>query len=143
LKFLSFINQSDWLAKQLLRAFSLLDGSQENSDQIDAFIRTAAADFQKQNVARTKKTTPLIPDEDLEVIRSLSKASPLELAIIDAADNWVVSTFYEAGRFPNTNEWEQLKKSPLNGKIGVSPALQWRYNFGPLFKIEPAEEEDL
>lgn len=143
LKFLSYINQSDWLAKRLLKAFSLLGESQENSDRVNAFIKPAEVDFQKQNVARTKKTKPLIPDEDLEVIRSLSKASPLELAIIDAADNWVVANFHEAGRFPNTNEWEQLKKSPLNGKIGVSPALQWRYNFGLLFKFESEEEEDL
>lgn len=143
LKFLSYINQSDWLAKRLLKAFSLLDEPLENSDRVNAFIKAAESDFQKQNVARTKKTKPLIPDEDLEVIRSLSRASPLELAIIDAADNWVVSTFHEAGRFPNTNEWEQLKKSPLNGRIGVSPALQWRYNFGPLFKFESEEEEEL
>ena len=143
LKFLSYINQSDWLAKRLLKAFSLLDEAQENSDRVNAFIKAAEVDFQKQNVARTKKTKPLIPDEDLEVIRSLSKGSPLELAIIDAADNWVVETFHEAGRFPNTNEWDQFKKSPLNGKIGVSPALQWRYNFGPLFKFEPEEEEEL
>ena len=142
LKFLSYVNQSDWLAKRLLKAFSLLDESQENSDRLNAFIKAAEADFQKQNVARTKKTKPLIPDEDLEVIRSLSKASPLELAIIDAADNWVVATLLEAGRFPNANEWDQLKKSPLNGKIGVSPALQWRYNFGPLFKFESEEEEE-
>ena len=142
LKFLSYINQSDWLAKRLLKAVSLLDEPLENSDRVNAFIKAAESDFQKQNVARTKKTKPLIPDEDLEVIRSLSKASPLELSIIDAADNWVVSTFHEAGRFPNTNEWEQLKKSPLNGKIGVSPALQWRYNFGPLFKFESEEEEE-
>ena len=141
-KFLSYINQSDWLAKRLLKAFSLLDDSQESSDRVNAFIKATEADFLKQNLARTKRTKPLIPDEDLEVIRSLSKASPLELAIIDAADNWVVSTFHEAGRFPNTNEWEQLKKSPLNGKIGVSPALQWRYNFGPLFKFESEDEEE-
>ena len=142
LKFLSYVNQSDWLAKQLVKAISLLDGAQGGSDRLAAFIKAAEADFQKQNVKRIKKAKPLIPDEDLEVICSLSKASPLELAIIDAADNWVVSTFHEAGRFPNTNEWEQLKKSPLNGKIGVSPALQWRYNFGPLFKVESADEEE-
>jgi hypothetical protein len=142
LKFLCYINQSDWLGKRLLKAFSLLDESQENSDRLNAFINAATVDFQKQNVARTKKTKPLIPDEDLEVIRSLSNSSPLELAIIDAADNWVVATFLEVGRLPNTNEWERLKKSPLNGKIGVSPALQWRYNFGPLFKFESKEEEE-
>lgn len=142
LKFLSYVNQSDWLAKQLVRAISLLDEMPAASNRLDAFIKAAEADFQKQNEKRIKKAKPLIPDEDLEVLCSLSKSSPLELAIIDAADNWVVSTFHEAGRFPNTNEWEQLKKSPLNGKIGVSPALQWRYNFGPLFKVESAEEEE-
>jgi hypothetical protein len=112
LKFLSYINQSDWLAKRLLKAFSLLDEPLENSDRVNAFIKAAESDCQKQNVARTKKTKSLIPDEDLGVIRSLSKASPLELAIIDAADNWVVSTFHEAGHFPNTNEWEQFSAVP-------------------------------
>lgn len=143
LKFLSYVNQSDWLAKQLVKAISLIDEPQDNSKHLEAFIKAAETDFVKQNAGRAKKLRPLIPDEDLDVIRSLPKVAPIELAIIDAADNWVVSTFHEAGRFPNTNEWEQLKKSALNGKIGVSAALQWRYNFGPLFKIQGAEEEEV
>jgi hypothetical protein len=140
-RFLAYINQSDWLAKHLLKAVSLLN-SKQNSNWLAEFIKAAEVDFENQNKRRTKKLKPLISDEDLQVIRALSETTPVELAVIDAADNWVVSTFHEAGRFPNTNEWEQIEKSPLNGKIGVSPALQWRYNFGPLFKVEAAEDEE-
>lgn len=140
-KFLAYVNQSDWLAKQLLKTVSLLDDFEITPDRLLDFIKAAESDFEKQNKKRLSKSKPVIPDEDLEVLRSLAKTSPVELAVIDAIDNWVVSTFHEAGRFPNTNEWEQLKKSPLNGKIGVSPALQWRYNFGPLFKVATDDEE--
>jgi hypothetical protein len=142
LRFLSYVNQSDWLAKQLLKSISLIDEPQDKSIKLSTFINAAETDFVKQNSGRAKKLRPLIPDEDLEVVRSLHEVEPLELAIIDAADNWVISTFHEAGRFPNTNEWDQLKKSPLNGKIGVSAALQWRYNFSSLFKIKETEEEN-
>ena len=30
----------------------------------------------------------------------------------------------------------------LSLRNGMSPALQWRYNFGPLFKFESQEEEE-
>ena len=34
---------------------------------------------------------------------------------------------------PN-NEWNRLLVSPLNGQIGMSFALQWRYNFARVFR---------
>ena len=35
---------------------------------------------------------------------------------------------------PNDNEWVRFLKSPLDGKIGMSFALQWRYSFGSFFR---------
>jgi hypothetical protein len=64
---------------------------------------------------------------------------PLELGVIDAADNWVAAVQKDLGRFPNDNEWNRLITSPLDGAIGMSFALQWRYNFGRLFGRNDAE----
>jgi hypothetical protein len=57
----------------------------------------------------------------------------LHLGVIDACDNWVVEVHKDFGRMPNDNEWQRLANGPLDGTIGMSFALQWRYNFGPLF----------
>jgi len=35
-----------------------------------------------------------------------------------------------------------LRRGPLDGKIGMSLALQWRYNFGPLFGAGDDENGD-
>jgi hypothetical protein len=129
LKFLAYVNQSDWLAKQILRIAACL----KNPGKLGAVIETATLDFERQNKKRLSESKPPLPDEDLDAIEKLARTSPVPLGIIDAADSWVAATFQEAARLPNSNEWERLKKSPLNGRIGVSPALQWRYNFGCLF----------
>jgi hypothetical protein len=128
-KFLAFVNQSDWLAKQLLEGLAILKHPQRLAD----FVHAARNDFERQNKKRAKKSRPPIAEDDLAVIQGLLNVTPSALGIIDAADNWVVETFHEVGRTPNTNEWNRLKKGPLNGRIGVSAALQWRYNFGRLF----------
>lgn len=137
-KFLAFVNQSDWLAKQLLDVLSIL----RQPERLVSFVEDAKKDFERQNKNRYEKSKPPIADEDLAVIEGLVKVTPHTLGIIDAADNWVIETFHEVGRTPNTNEWERLKKSPLSGRIGVSPALQWRYNFSHLFngKISVRDE---
>jgi hypothetical protein len=129
-KFLAYVNQSDWLGKQLLKSFSCFEAPEKLREIIDK----AAKDFEKQNQKRLKESKLPIPEEDLDVVKKLTGISPVQVGIIDAADSWVASTFEEAARLPNSNEWERLKKSPLNGKIRVSPALQWRYNFGCLFE---------
>ena len=128
-KFLAYVNQSDWLARQLLRTAVCF----KSPDRLTALIEEAELDFERQNKKRVKESKLPLPDEDLTALKKLAQASPVQLGIIDAADTWVAATFQEAARLPNSNEWERLKKSPLNGKIGVSPALQWRYNFGCLF----------
>lgn len=42
----------------------------------------------------------------------------------------------------NDDEWNRFLASPLDGKIGMSLALQWRYNFGSLFGIEVEVERE-
>jgi hypothetical protein len=55
--------------------------------------------------------------------------------VVDAVDNWVVEVYKDVARLPNENEWERLLTSPLDGQIGMSFALQWRYNFGRIFTL--------
>lgn len=48
----------------------------------------------------------------------------------------------DTARAPNDNEWGRLLASPLDGLIGMSLALQWRYNFGPLFGASNDEKDE-
>jgi hypothetical protein len=128
-RFLAFVNQSDWRAKQLLRFIAAL----HTQASIPDLIAQARGDFEKQNRARLKKDRPPIPDTDIEAICNIEKVTPVELGVIDAADNWVVEIQGELARVPNENEWNRFLAGPLDGKIGMSYALQWRYNFGRLF----------
>lgn len=128
-RFLAFVNQSDWRAKQLLKFVAALRSDQSIID----LVAEARADFEKQNRSRLKKDTTPIPEGDLFAIEAIAKVRPVELGIIDAADNWVVEVQRDLGRVPNENEWQRFIASPLDGKIGMSYALQWRYNFGRLF----------
>ena len=128
-RFLAFINQSDWRAKKLLEVTKAIT----SPDLIAALIKRAEADFVVQNKKRTAKDDPIIPDTDLEALKQILKSSPTQMGVIDALDNWVVENLQEAGRLPGTDEWKILKEGPLNGKIGMSFALQWRFNFGRVF----------
>jgi hypothetical protein len=128
-RFLAFVNQSDWLAKQLLRLIDVV----RDENAVRAAVAEAATDFEKKNRRLSRESQPLIPDEDMESLRGVLDVKPLRIGVIEAADNWVVQTQKEAGRAPNENEWHRLLKGPLDGLIGMSFALQWRYNFGRLF----------
>lgn len=136
-RFLAFINQSDWRARHLLKMVDSLG----DDAAILGLIEKAEQDFQYQNTQRTKKMTELIPDSDLEALQSIREIQPLVLGVLDAADNWVTEVQKDAGRYPNENEWNRLLTSPLNGKIGMSFALQWRYNFGRLFGAKDETSE--
>jgi len=54
--------------------------------------------------------------------------------VIQAADDWIIDTHKDFARIPNDNEWNRYLSSPLDGMIGMSFALQWRYNFSSVFK---------
>jgi hypothetical protein len=128
-RFLAYINQSDWRAKRLLY---LVDHLQDET-QIKEVLKKVEKHFATTNKQRLKKDDVPIPNSDLEALQGIQKVSPLHLGIIDAADNWVVDVRKDTARAPNDNEWQRLLRGPLDGMIGMSLALQWRYNFGPLF----------
>jgi hypothetical protein len=137
-RFLAYVNQSDWLGKRLV---SLID-HMDDATSVQQLISAADKKFIKANVLRQRKGNEPIPDSSLESLHGVLAASPLLIAITDAADNWVTENLKEAGRLPNENEWHRLKTGPLDGCIGMSPALQWRYNFGPLFGELGEDDED-
>jgi hypothetical protein len=97
-------------------------------------IAAATDDFERQNQKRIKDDFEPIPESELDAIISIMDVKPMHLGVITAADDWVAEIHKDFGRLPNDNEWERLKTSPLDGKIGMSFALQWRYNFGLLFR---------
>jgi hypothetical protein len=137
-RFLAYINQSDWRAKRLLH---LMDNLRDDA-QIRAIIAKAEAEFAKTNKTRLKKDKIPIPDADLEALKGILAVTPLHLGIVDAADNWVIEARKDTARAPNDNEWQRLLTGPLDGLIGMSLALQWRYNFGPLFGADDDEDEE-
>jgi len=128
-RFLAYINQSDWLAKKILKLVETL----QDEGQIRAGVQEAIEDFDSKNDEAERCDRPLIPESEKEVLQRTLKVKPLHLGVIDAADNWVVESQKDAGRPPNDNEWNRLTSGPLDGLIGMSFALQWRYNFGRLF----------
>ena len=129
-RFLTYINQSDWRAKHLLR---IIDAMQEEN-RIQRLVLEAEKDFKKKNAERSRKGGDTIPDHEMESLLSITKTQPVTLGIVDTADNWVVENYKDFARLPNENEWRRLLTSPLNGQIGMSFALQWRYNFGRVFR---------
>ena len=137
-RFLAFVNQSDWRAKQLLR---MIDNIQ-NEELIRSVISAAGVDFTTKNDEKAKKDKPLLPDADLDVLKGILSIQPLHLGVIDAADSWVLEVQKDLGRPPNDNEWGRLASGPLDGAIGMSFALQWRYNFGKLFGAPEETDTD-
>lgn len=130
-RFLAFVNQSDWRAKQLLK---LVEGLHKGNDWIDSRLAVAEVDFAKVNSKRLKELKEPMPGYELACVKSISQVDPRFLGVIDALDNWLTEVLQDACRAPNENEWRRLQASPLDGQIGMSFALQWRYNFGRLFK---------
>lgn len=131
-RFLAYVNQSDWRAKQITKMLKQLS----TPEAISQLISDAEADFERQNRTRERRSQELLPEDDLIAIQKIRDVSPTVLGLIDSADDWVNETQKDAGRYPNDNEWNRLMSSPLNGRIGMSFALQWRYNFGRVFGVE-------
>lgn len=130
-RFLAYVNQSDWRAKQLLRLLDCL----QDATSVHRYIQQADKDFQKINEKRIAKDAEPIPSSDIESLQKINSIQPFYLGVIDAADNWVIEMQKDLARFPNSNEWSRLLTSPLDGQIGMSPALQWRYNFSRVFGV--------
>lgn len=132
-RFLAYVNQSDWRGRRLLE---LVDHINESTEIFDARLAIIEKDFNKQNKMRLKKDNELIPEADLIALQKIFSATPRSLGVTNQLDNWVTEFLKDASRAPNDNEWQRLLESPLEGKIGMSFALQWRYNFGKLFGAE-------
>jgi hypothetical protein len=126
--FLAYVNKSDWRAKWLLQLIEEI-----HSDEIDGIINKAEVDFAKRNKKLEKENKELIPETELQAIEKIKSVTPSYIGIIDAASNWVIDFYGDGARLPNENEWKRLKTSNLNGKITMSFALQWRYNFKNVF----------
>ena len=105
-------------------------------------LADAMPDFEKKNHKFARSGMPLIPEDSLESLREILAIAPLHIGVIDAADDWVIQTQKEAGRAPSDNEWHRLLAGPLDGLIGMSFALQWRYNFARLFNTNAVERDD-
>jgi hypothetical protein len=129
-RFLAYVNQSDWRCRRLL---ALVDQLYAPIEEFDKNLDLIEKDYEKQNQSRLKKNGELIPECDLVAMKKVFDATPRSLGVINQLDNWVTEFLKDAARAPNDNERERLIQSPLDGKIGMSFALQWRYNFGKLF----------
>ena len=129
-RFLAYVNQSDWRAAHLLRIVDTM----QNSDETQRLIVEAENDFTQKNIRRVCDDKEPISDHQLESLLSIAATQPITLGIVDAVDNWIVENYKDVARLPNDNEWARLLASPLNGQIGMSFALQWRYNFGRIFR---------
>jgi hypothetical protein len=129
-RFLAYVNHQDWRANHLLHLFARISSDSE----ILSYLQQVQGDFVRVNKKRLSDNKDCIPDYDLSCLTSINMITPLYLGILNAADNWVIDSHGEAARLPNENEWKRLQNSPLNGEIGMSFALQWRYNFAFLFK---------
>jgi len=129
-RFLAYINQSDWEAKALL---SLLSGPLDDA-ALDQRLSKQISAFTKTNAKKENEGTELLSEDSLSRLKQIGNASPRWLSAVNAADNWVIESQKDFGRYPNDSEWERFLRGDLDGLIGMSFALQWRYNFGPLFK---------
>ncbi|MBI3840039.1 MAG: hypothetical protein HY288_19120 [Planctomycetia bacterium] len=138
-RFLAYVNQSDWRARWLLK---LIDGMRDEQIVLKR-IKESNTDFVRRNNAALKNDKPVIPDADLDAINRIQKVHPAHIAVIEAAENWVLEVLKDAARPPSEYEWRRFRSGPLDGQIGMSFALQWRYNFGQLFGKNGRSDEPI
>ncbi|MDY4369951.1 hypothetical protein SNR26_19800 [Pectobacterium brasiliense] len=130
IQFLAHVNQSSFLANYLIDLIKVLQGSKDEIDSVVSSINKKFNDKIKKQI--DKGEVPFdkgLIDEILKI-----KDTPHQVeAIINCCNDWVIDNHKEFARVPNDNEWERFIASPLNGKISISFALQWRYNFASVF----------
>lgn len=134
-RFLVYVNQGDFRGRYLLELVAAMRDlyGDPDPDAIASVLDRARRAFNAGNRLREDKGAPPIPSVDLERLEEAVEAEPTELGVISAADDWVEETHKDFARSPNENEWHRLIEGPLNGRIGMSYALQWRYNFRQVF----------
>jgi DNA (cytosine-5)-methyltransferase 1 len=88
------------------------------------------------------------PDDHCRAASVYDQYALLGNAVPPPMAGWVLGRITDAGvsasslgRLPNDNEWQRFLTSPLDGLIGMSFALQWRYDFGKLFGAGEGEAE--
>lgn len=128
--FLAYINQSDWEAAKLLE---LIQNAVIGSAKLESECRRIEADFTKKNRKNLNKSQDPIPNECLDRIKN---ACVGECNVILQAEGWVSRTLNENWHSPSKAVWNRILTQRLEGKIGMSFALQWRYNFGPIFRAD-------
>ena len=133
IQFLTHINQSDWRGKNLL---SLLNILQESNKVIEKAIDKILKSYAKYIDISNNSNLESIKNDDIDCFKKIKYSNNKQDAIINCCNDWVIDNHKDFARMPNDNEWARFLKSPLNGKIGMSFALQWRYNLGHLFKAE-------
>ncbi len=138
IRFLAYINQSDWEAKAILE---LLSG-QSSDSAIEKEVAELVRSFAETNADKESKSKEPISDDCLTHLKAILDVSPRWVSVTNAADNWVIETQKDFARYPNDTEWERFISSPLDGVIGMSYALQWRYNFGPFFRDNARKGRD-
>ena len=125
-RFLAYANQSDWLCKRLLDLIGKIGDKKSQTVYID----TSISDFRKKQ----RITKREMPEEYLDKIVSLKKESSIDKSLVTLADDWIVENWRDAAQYPNAGQLARFQTAPLDGQLGVSFALQWRYNFGVYFK---------
>ena len=127
-RFVAYVNQGEWETSALLK---LLEGEFSDED-IGAAIDGVLAEGERKN-KRERNAEHQIPSEVFARLTDIKKTLPLREGLVRAVDKWVVSSLSDSARYPSPNEFRRLMESPLDGKIGMSFALQWRYNFASVF----------
>jgi len=130
IQFLAHVNQSNFIANYLIDLIKVLQGSKSEIDTVISSINKKFDGKIKKQI--DKGEVPFdkgLIDEILKI-----KNTPYQVeAIINCCNDWVIDNHKEFARIPNDNEWARFISSPLDGKISISFALQWRYNFASVF----------
>jgi len=126
--FLAYVNQSDWEAARIIE---LLQNVQIDRADVEGEVVRIRGDFKKKNEKYAKEGKELLP---VEMLQRIEEAVRTENGIVLAAENWVTSNLNENWHSPSAAVWQRIMNKPLEGKIGMSFALQWRYNFSAIFK---------
>ena len=131
IQFLTHLNQSDWRGKNLL---ALLDKLQESDEKIEKEIKKILKSYIKSFNSNEETNIENINNSEINCFKKIKSANNKQDTIINCCNDWVIDNHKDFARMPNDNEWVRFLKSPLDGKIGMSFALQWRYNFGSIFR---------
>ena len=126
--FLAYINQGDWEAARLL---DMIEHCVVAGGDLTAEFQRIKQDFNKRNLKNEKEGKDLIP---LEHLSHIETASASTTDVILQAEGWVSRTLNENWHSPSQTVWHRILTQPLEGKIGMSFALQWRYNFAAIFR---------